>query len=112
MRKIAILACGKTGRRCTFSGCLKAFRERSKAFEVYGEEELELTCVMRCNGCDAGFDEDFKYKLEKAAEKGVQTCHLGHCVNRRELEKKECPVITQAADYMWDLGIEVVRGTH
>lgn len=112
MKKISILACGKTGNRCTFAGCLKAFKEHTKSFEVYGGEDLDLLCVMRCNGCDAGFDEDFKYKLSKAAEKGTQICHLGHCVNRKELDKNECPVITQAASYMEELGIKVVRGTH
>lgn len=112
MKKIAILSCSKVAPRCTFAGCLKAFNSKTKAFEPYGDEELQLVAMFRCNTCENGIDEDFKRKLDKVIEKEVDFCHLGHCTNRKELDGKQCPVITQAAEYMSSRGIKVIAGTH
>ena len=112
MKKIAILSCSKVAPRCTFAGCLKVFNTKTKAFEQYGDEDLQLEAIFRCNTCEKGVDEDFKRKLDKVIEKEVDACHLGHCTARKELDGAECPVITQAAAYLEDHGITVVRGTH
>ena len=112
MKKIAVLSCSKVAPRCTFAGCLKAFNTKTKAFEVYGEEDIQLEAAFRCNGCESGIDEGFMRKLDKVIEKEVDACHLGHCTARKELDGAECPTITRAAKYLESHGIKVVRGTH
>ena len=108
--KIAILNCLKANQVCTGAACLTALNSGTKHFASYGEP-LELVAMARCNGCDAGIDEGFREKLDRIVAEGAQTCHFGVCTVRRDLGK-ECPVITEAADYLEAHGVRPVRGTH
>ena len=51
MKRIAILACLRSGNVCTGASCMRAFSQRKASFACYGEEPLELVAFMRCNGC-------------------------------------------------------------
>ena len=77
MKKIAILNCLKANDVCTGAACLKAFNNRNRHFEPYGDEPLELVAMGRCNGCEAGIDEGFQEKLDRILQEGAEICHLG-----------------------------------
>ena len=109
--KIAILNCLKANQVCTGAGCLKAFNARCAHFQAYGEEPLTLVALARCNGCDAGIDKGFREKLDRIVKEGAEACHLGVCTVKSET-KSECPTITEAAAYLEERGIKIVRGTH
>lgn len=51
MKRIAILACLRSGNVCTGASCMRAFSQRKASFACYGEEPLEPVAFMRCNGC-------------------------------------------------------------
>ena len=109
--KIALLNCLKANEVCAGAACLRALNGRTRHFEEYKDTELELVAMARCNGCDAGIDEGFKEKLDRIAEIGAEVCHVGVCTVRRETGK-ECPVITEALEYLRARGVKTVRGTH
>ena len=109
--KIAFLNCLKANEVCTGASCLRAFNDRSRHSEVYGDTPLTLVAMARCNGCEAEIDEGFREKLDRIVSEGAEACHLGVCTVRSDT-KKECPVITRAADYLEERGVRIVRGTH
>ena len=109
--KIAILNCLKANEVCAGASCLKAFNEKSRHFESYGDTPTELIAFARCNGCGAGIDEGFREKLDRMVEEGAEVCHLGVCT-RDFKTKEECPNITAAAKYLEERGVRIVRGTH
>ena len=109
--KIALLNCLKANEVCAGAACLRAFNNRIKHFEQYKDEDLELVAMARCNGCAAGIDEGFKEKLQRIVEIGTEVCHVGVCTYRKDLEK-ECPVISEALEFLQEHGVKCVRGTH
>lgn len=109
--KIAILNCLKANEVCAGAACLKAYNSKTRHFEQYREEPLELVAMARCNGCEAGIDKGFQEKLDRMVSEGAQAVHLGVCTIQHET-KAECPTITQAAAYLESKGIRIVRGTH
>ena len=109
--KIAMLNCLNANQVCTGAGCLRAFNSRTKHFAEYGDIPLELVAMARCNGCGKGIDEGFREKLERMVSEGAEVCHLGVCTRHGE-DRKECPTITEAAAWLEERGLRIVRGTH
>lgn len=105
--KIAILNCLKANEVCAGAACLRAFNGKTRHFTDY--EAAELVAFARCNGCKAGIDAGFREKLERMVSEGAQVCHLGVCTVH---DGQECPVITEAAAWLEEHGVKVVRGTH
>ena len=112
MKKIAIMNCLKANEVCTAAGCMKAFNARTGHFEQYGDEPLEMVAAARCNGCDAGMDENLRKKLDRIVSEGAEVCHFGVCTVKNRETGEECPVITAAAEYLEEKGVKPVRGTH
>ena len=115
MKKIAILACLRANDVCAGCGCLNAFYDRRKHFERYAGEELLLTAFMRCSSClreggdpmeDAGFVE----KLERLAQEGTQSVHIGVCAGKDA--DTACPAMRRMAHAFEEKGVEIVWGTH
>lgn len=111
MKKIAILNCLQANSVCAGCACLKAFNSRTRHFACYAGEDTELVAFGRCSGCEAGIDAGFREKLDRIVQEGTQTVHLGVCTVRRETGV-ECPTIAEAAAYLEDRGVTVIRGTH
>lgn len=109
--KIAILNCLQANDVCAAAACLRAFNSKSRHFERYAKDALELVALARCNGCKAGIDDGFREKLDRIVSEGAQVCHLGVCTVRRDTGL-ECPVIRDAAAYLESNGVTIVRGTH
>lgn len=118
MKKIAIIRCLRTSNTCSGSGCMKAFNNRDKMFSQYGEEPIELTAFLNCSGCGAeempNSEASFKKKLDRLVDLGIDVVHMSGCTNKKDAqgEKRECPIITKAAEYLQEHGITIVRGTH
>ena len=125
MKRIAILACLRSGNVCTGASCLQAFSQRKASFACYGEEPLELVAFMRCNGCqlpepgapyeartytplaqDAGLME----KVERLQKEQVDIVHVGICCQNRQGQL--CPTIAEITEALQQRGMTVVRGTH
>ena len=109
--KIAMLNCLKANSVCTAAACLKALNNRKAHFEEYAGKDVELVALARCSGCDAGIDEGFREKLDRIVSEGVEVCHFGVCTVKKETGA-ECPVITEAGEYLEKKGVRLVRGTH
>ncbi|MDD3396535.1 MAG: CGGC domain-containing protein [Acidaminococcaceae bacterium] len=112
MTKISILACKITGDRCAGAGCLRAVRERNKAFADYGPD-TELIAMWRCNGCGhfIADDEGLKKKADRLLDLGVEYLHISHCAKKKDT-KEPCPEIEGVAAYLQTKGVKIVRGTH
>lgn len=109
--KIAILNCLKANEVCTGAACLKAFNGKTRHFEAYAQEPLELVAMARCNGCEAGVNDGFREKLDRIVSEGAEVCHFGVCTVQRSTGR-ECPTISEAAAYLEARGVKIVRGTH
>ena len=81
------------------------------AFRPIRRHALELVAMARCNGCGAGIDKGFREKLDRIVSEGAEVCHLGVCTVQKDPDR-ECPTITEAAEYLAARGVEIVRGTH
>lgn len=63
MKKIVMLTCPRAETVCTGAGCFSALNGRTHRFREYGDEELQVSAFMKCNGCghfprqDKGLDE-------------------------------------------------------
>lgn len=74
--------------------------------------------MMTCNGCGHSLTKDagLRKKLDRLADEPVDVVHLSGCTQKRDKDdptiKKECPIITEIAEYLEQKGVEVVRGTH
>lgn len=110
--KISILACKKTGDRCTGAGCMKAVNSKTKAFSHY-KDEVELLAFWRCNGCDHFIEEDegLMKKANRIVELKVEYLHISHCCKKKDT-KEPCKEILGIAEYLRKNGIEIIEGTH
>lgn len=111
MKKIALLTCLKANEVCTGAACFKAFNERSRHFESYQGEDVQLVAFAKCNGCGSSLESSgLQEKLQRLISIGTEVVHLGVCTKDRE--GNECGHITEIARILENSGIEVVRGTH
>lgn len=118
MKKLAIIRCLDVSMRCPGAACMKSFNNHTVKFERYGDEPTELFSMMTCNGCGHSLTKDagLRKKLDRLADEPVDVVHLSGCTQKRDKDdptiKKECPIITEIAEYLEQKGVEVVRGTH
>lgn len=117
MKKVAILRCLKTSASCAGAGCLRALNERTKAFAVYGDEDVRLMAMWTCNGCGASMlenQEGIRKKIERMKALELDALHISHCTHKKDAEgvKHLCPKIKEIIDELADAGIEIVDGTH
>lgn len=112
MKKIAFLNCLKANRVCTGASCFRAFNNRTRSFERYADQDVEVAAFMRCNGCESDplTDDGILEKVERLKEEQVETVHLGACTKNRE--GKRCPTIEKIMKLIEERGIELVDGTH
>jgi predicted metal-binding protein len=112
VKRIAMLNCLKSNRVCTGAACLQAFNQRTKTFERYGDEPLELVAFFRCNGCDASEDDPgMEEKVERLLSLKPDAVHMGVCTKNKE-DHSRCFVIQKVADRLEAAGATLVDGTH
>lgn len=107
--KLAVLNCLKANGCCAGAACLRALTQRQHSFARYAGQDIRLVAFARCNGCEAGIDQGFREKLDRIVSEGAEVVHLGICTRNGD---RECPTITEAAGYLQERGLTLVRGTH
>lgn len=117
MKKVAILRCLKTSASCAGAACLKAMYSKTKAFEIYGDEDLQLMAMWTCNGCgDSKLEnqEGILKKINRMKELELDALHISHCTYKKDENevKHLCPVIKEIIDELETAGITIVHGTH
>ncbi|KAJ51866.1 putative metal-binding protein [Clostridium tetanomorphum] len=85
MKKIGIINCLEVSKRCSGSGCFKAFNNRSGSFEKYINEESELVSFIQCDGCSNTAVNDLILKAKQLKELGIKRIHLSSCI------RSKCP---------------------
>ena len=114
MKKIAILRCLNTSQTCTGSGCLKALRDKTKAFSSYADEEVILSSFFLCNGCDKdpAEDEGMLKKLDRLQKMEIDVVHTAGCTMKDKENQKRCPNVEKIVEMLQERGIQTVHGTH
>ena len=114
MKKLAILRCLNTSMSCTGSGCLKALRDKSKAFVSYADEEVILSSFFLCNGCDKdpSTDEGMLKKLDRLQKMEIDVVHTAGCTMKDKETQKRCPNVEKIVEMLQERGIQTVHGTH
>jgi predicted metal-binding protein len=82
MIKIAILIREETSQKCTGSGCLKSFNQRSESFSRYQREEIQLVGFFHSGG-------DLEYKIQKMKDAGVDIIHVSTCMRAKHDDYEE-----------------------
>lgn len=117
MKKVAVLRCLITSASCAATGCFRAFNEKTKAFERYQGEDVQLGAMWTCNGCGSSRlenQEGIEKKIARMQANEFDAVHLSNCCwkKKEDGEKYLCPKIEGIAGRLKDLGIEIVNGTH
>lgn len=84
MKKIGIINCFEVSKRCSGSGCFKAFNNKTGSFENY-DSDSELLSFVHCNGCSEDSIEQVIKKANRMHDIGVTTIHLSSCI------RSKCP---------------------
>lgn len=110
-KRIALLTCLKATGVCSGAGCFKALNDRTRHFDVYRADSVEVVAFFHCNGCEADYDSDSEYaeKMQRVCELAPDAVHLGRCT---AMNDAECPVVSRMAETFQAAGITVIRGTH
>jgi predicted metal-binding protein len=88
MTKIAIIRCEEKSKICPGTTCFKVMREKTAAFEKYGDQ-IEIIGFDTCGGCGLGKTDKIAAKVQDLKQRGAEVIHISSCV------KKLCPYYTQ-----------------
>ena len=103
-KKIGIINCFEVSKRCSGSGCFKAFNNKGDSFEKHGSE-AELISFVHCNGCSENSVEQVASRAERMKELGVNTIHLSSCI------RSKCPYYEEFIEAL-SKDFEVIGYTH
>ena len=104
--KIGIIICDRY-RRCAGGKCLRAMKERSGAFSIYADQDVELVGYTTCDGCPGG---NIEYVGDEMLKNGAEVIHLATGL---VVGYPPCPYILTFKDFLearYD--VKVVVGTH
>lgn len=104
MKKIGIINCFEVSKRCSGSGCFKAFNNKAASFENY-DNESQLLSFVHCNGCSENSIDQVISRAERMKEIGVDTIHLSSCI------RSNCPWYDEFLSTL-SKNFEVVGYTH
>ena len=79
MKKIAVLRCFKVSSKCSGSGCIKAFKNKTASFNDY-EENSEMVMSIPCSGCSEDSLKEILNASKELKKQGVETIHLSTCI--------------------------------
>lgn len=110
-KRIAILSCLKATGVCSGASCFNAFNQRTKSFEGYSKDFVEMIGFFHCNGCECDYinDSDYLEKIDTLKKLKPDAIHVGKCTL---INGEECPVITNIIKCFEENQIAVIRGTH
>ncbi|MBU3092237.1 CGGC domain-containing protein [Clostridium sp. CF011] len=104
MKKIAVLRCFKVSSKCSGSGCIKAFNNKTASFNDY-DASLDMVMQIPCSGCNAGSLKEMLNSSEELKKQGVSSIHLSTCI------RATCPYYNEFVKGL-SKEFEVVGYTH
>ena len=104
MKSIGIINCFEVSKRCSGSGCFKAFNNKTGSFNEYNDES-QLLSFVHCNGCSENSVEQVVERAKRMKEVGVDTIHLSSCI------RSKCQYYKEFIDEL-SKDFEVVDYTH
>lgn len=84
MKKIAVLRCFEVSSKCSGSGCIKAFNNRTASFNDY-EANSDMVMSIPCSGCSSDSLNEILNSSKELKKQGVESIHLSTCI------RSKCP---------------------
>lgn len=104
--KIGIIICDRY-KSCAGGKCFKAVKERTGAFDIYKDVEIEIVGYTTCGGCPGGNIENAPDELKK---NGAEVIHFA---TGMVVGYPPCPYIKMFKDFIEaKYQLKVVVGTH
>lgn len=82
MKKIAVLRCFEVSSRCSGSGCVKAFNNKTASFNNYGADS-DMVMSIPCSGCSTDSLKEILNVSKDLKKQGVETIHLSTCIRSK-----------------------------
>jgi len=104
--KIGIIICDRY-KTCAGGKCFRAIKERTGAFDIYKDREVELVGYTSCGGCPGG---NIEYAPEELKKNGAEVIHFA---TGMVVGYPPCPYINHFKKFIeakYDM--KVVVGTH
>ncbi len=104
--KIGIIICDRYN-TCAGGKCLRSMREKTGAFDIYKDQDVELVGYTTCGGCPGG---NIEYAPEELKKNGAEVIHFA---TGMVVGYPPCPYIQKFKTFIeskYDL--RVVVGTH
>ncbi|PIP78325.1 MAG: CGGC domain-containing protein [Ignavibacteria bacterium CG22_combo_CG10-13_8_21_14_all_37_15] len=104
--KIGIIICDRY-KTCAGGKCFRAIKERTGAFDIYKDREVELVGYTSCGGCPGG---NIEYAPEELKKNGAEVVHFA---TGMVVGYPPCPYINHFKKFIeakYDM--KVVVGTH
>ncbi len=105
--KISIGVCERVNGRCSSMGCFRAYNNKDKHFERYGDIETELLAYFSCSICSTDSKDNITKIAGRLSDSGVEVVHLGACAVKCKAER-----LDEIKEVFTSLGINIVEGTH
>ncbi len=104
--KIGIIICDRY-KNCAGGKCFRAVKERSGAFDIYKDSEVEIVGYTSCGGCPGG---NIEYAPEELKKNGAEVIHFA---TGMVVGYPPCPYIKQFKNFIeTKYRLKVVVGTH
>jgi len=104
--RIGIIICDRY-RSCAGGKCFRAIEERTGAFSIYGDKEIEVAGYTSCGGCPGGNVEN---SMEELIKNRIDTVHFA---TGMIVGYPPCPYIKQFKSLIeMKHGLKVIVGTH
>ena len=106
IKKIGIIICHRYA-DCAGGKCFRALRERTGAFSIYADSEVDLVGYTSCGGCPGG---NIEHAPAEMVRNGAEVIHLA---TGMVVGYPPCPRIPRFVDFIREkYGVEVRVGTH
>lgn len=83
MEKIGIINCYEISKKCSGTGCINAFNNKSGSFNKYAFKDCEIIHFMQCPGCSKDVVNKLIYESQKMKIDGVTSIHLSTCIRSK-----------------------------
>lgn len=104
--KIGIIICDRY-KSCAGGKCFRAIKERTGAFDIYKDKDVELVGYTSCGGCPGG---NIEYVPEELKKNDAEVIHFA---TGMVVGYPPCPYIDHFKRFIeTKYGLKVVVGTH
>ncbi len=104
--KIGIIICDRY-KSCAGGKCFRSIKEKTGAFDIYKDKDVELVGYTSCGGCPGG---NIEYAPEEMKKNGAEVIHFA---TGMVVGYPPCPRINYFKKFVEiKFGLKVVVGTH